>query len=95
MPVSFTKNARVHFGLCFFLAARAETGRQKKLVCALPQSVKGGSQIGKAENQFHVWFLRNLIFGAELMILVAVTLRDSVNAKFCLVFLGQEKCNQL
>lgn len=74
MPVSFTKNGRVRFGVCFFLAVRAETGRQKNLFCALPQTGKGGSQIGKGENQFCVWFLRNLILSTTLMILAAVTL---------------------
>lgn len=61
VPVSFTKNARVRFGLCFFLAARAKTGRQKNLFHTLPHTGKGGShtgkggsQTGKGENQFHV-----------------------------------------
>lgn len=88
MPVSFTKNARVCFGLCFFLAVKAEMGRQNPLFCALPQTGKGGSQIGKGEKQFHVCFLRNLIFSAELTILAALTLGNPGNAKSFLVFLG-------
>lgn len=96
MQVSFAKNARVCFGLCFFLAVRArKTGRQKPLFCAVPQTGKGGSQIGKGENQFHVWFLRNFVVSAELTILAAVTLRNSVNANSYLVFLGQKKYNLL
>lgn len=74
---------------------RAETGRQNPLFCALPHPGKGGSQIGKGESQFHVWLIRNFVFSAELTILAAVTLRNSVNANSYLVFLGQKKCNLL
>lgn len=44
------------------------------MFCALPQTGKSGSQIGMGENQFCVWFLRNLIFSAELTILAAVSI---------------------
>lgn len=70
LPVFFT-NPSVCFGPGFFLAVRAKTGGWKNCTCLiLCRRLVRVVQ----ESSFHVWFLMNLIFNTELMILAAVTL---------------------